>query len=292
MNSFTIQEWYFIPLGTWGPSYGTKRLGLDTDDLPTTILYVATSDGMGSDNQEIVVALGLLRSNLTIFGFPSGIAPPSIVEEGPLHVLVYRWTKGENPARMGKTIKTSAHLHPFSAGNRMLPKESVKISTNGRVLSILSYFQIEDVFTNTMAMIKVYEWDDDNDDWKPRQTLLLPESRYISTVSHSLSWDGSVVAIAESYSVDRMTIYRWNTEKRQYIQQYIEEKPVQQSSLLDHADRTTSLSGDGSTLLVSTPLRGGKVLTYRDDFATAIRHIHTCCTLPFNHDIWMVLSGH
>ena len=70
-NSFTIQEWqppkdtYDINLGgTWSPSFGTKLLGLDDNNMSASILYMATSDGMGNDNQEIVIALGLVRYNL------------------------------------------------------------------------------------------------------------------------------------------------------------------------------------------------------------------------------------
>ena len=76
LNSFTIQEWQFPDDfteidGTWAPSFGTKLLGLDSDDLAASILYMATSDDIGDDNQEILLALGLLRSNHdTIEGIP------------------------------------------------------------------------------------------------------------------------------------------------------------------------------------------------------------------------------
>ena len=303
LNSFTIHEWQpHIASGLfsgertgiedwggiWGPSFGTKQLGLNDDNLFASILYTASSNGMGNDNQEIVIALGLVRHNFTApSDLPQGttVHDPRNVVRGPLHVVVYRWTKGMEPTPIGKPIKSHEHWVRRLIGNSMLPKDSVQISTNGRVLSILSSFRTDDeeggIFadsnndsnTTTIPKLKVYEWDDENDDWKRRQTFSFDGS-VLNTMSHSLSWDGSVVAIAESYEAGRMYIYRWNADVGQYIQQYREEKPVKELAVLDSTHRTVSLAGDGSTLFVGSPFGGttiGNVLTYRDDYATACR---------------------
>ena len=310
--SFTIQEWNFAGYsphssGFWGPSFGTKRLGLDSNDLGACILSIATSDGMGNDNQEIVIAVGLVRMmppyvrEKIPMGYSSDFSGTNPKNHGmyPLHVVVYRWIKGMEPTPMGTPIKSHEHLDLDSDNNSFIPKDSVQISTNGRVLSILSFFQSEDegvatgrdehgksgpgeIFeireekNNTykkaaIIMIKVYEWDDVNDDWKLRQMFPLPGPKsYILTVSHSLSWDGSVVAITESNPVYRMTIYRWNTDAHEYFQQMKEEKAGQPLSRWEQAHQTASLSGDGSSLFVASPF-ASTVLTYRDDYATACR---------------------
>ena len=182
---------------------------------------------------------------------------------------------------MGKPVKSHAHWLPITQSlNHAVPQDSVQISTNGKMFSILSYYQTDDeggIFANsnkdnTMAMTKVYEWDDENYDWKPRHTFQLPGAVNMNDVSHSLSWDGSVVAMTESSrTVNRMVIYRWNTDESQYIEQYEEKKAIPRSSLLGDSFRSVSLAGDGSTLFVGTSLGGGNVLTYRDDYATACR---------------------
>ena len=291
---FTIQEWQH-PLaengmrGAWIQSFGTKYLGLNENGRGASILYMDISDGLGNNtNDEVVLAVGMIWSDpenaeesLSPIAVPL-MAPENNVE-GPLHVQVYRWSKGSEPEPLGESLESVGHLIRLPDGTGPpFPRRSVQLSEDGQVLLISSYFKTnqdndqedngtEGIFSNAVPMVKVYELGlDDNDDssWELRQSFELQNTPSLFRASCSLSWDGSVVTIAETQSV---YIYEWDRNIRSYIQQ----GDFRQDSFAP----SVVVWGDASTVLVSSPYSSdatsGMVEVYRDNYATACRRNET-----------------
>ena len=304
-SSFVIQEWQFPQSsnsfdGAWVPSFGTKRIGLDEDDHRATILYLAMSneiqgtlnDSSNSDSdtaETVIVAVGLIRSK-----FPDSegfvVAVPLIGPlrpiAGPLHVVVYQWTKGQPPTVLGQhPIVSHEHLQPGI--DLPFARNSVQLSVDGKVLSIMSFFKNETdsdggIFDNSpsQAMVKIFEWNPSLEDWILRQDFVLADTQLLFLASHSLSWDGSVVTIAEA---SHLRVYHWNPDSLEYrdAPNYEEtyrsqEEPNRHKVItVDESLRTVALSGDGSTLVLGSPFlnaNDGSVEIYGDDYASPCRY--------------------
>ena len=276
-SMFTVQEWQ-VPhssnssgssntVGAWVSVFGTKRLGLDKDDMAASILYLTMSDGLGQNQEEIVIAVGMIRSKQTERPIAVPLQAPTKPVEGRLHVVMYRWVKGSVPTVLGEPLQSDSHLQQSGAGPRQpFPRNSVQLSLNGQVLLVSSYFG-NSIFEQDRSQptVNVYKWLQEENKWELRQSFPL-ETDILSRVSHSMSWDGSVVAIAESH---RVVIYRWNTDTSSYM----EERSFAPVDDNPHA----ALAGDASTLFVGSPTRtdSGSVQIYRDDHATQCRSNQT-----------------